>query len=234
VKKNNELDSHPKLTPDYVEKALEFEHNNFYRLSNKDIKKATEVYARAYSKITLYEKALEDVEDKWLVLKLFFEIPIRFGLKYGFVYAPSEQLEGISIWIPYEKADMNMWRMIRSGGFKNTFKLVKNGRNFLDSMKGFSQLDKDRHKNMAGKKYLHLMSIAIDPEYQRKGIGSKLLEAMFENTDNCGYSTYVSADPDNVNFYKKHGFKVIKEINIKIKDFDLLNWEMIRYPNKST
>ena len=210
-----------------------FELNSFYRLTDNDIKKATEVYARAYSKITLYEKALEDVEDKSLVLKTFFEIPIRFGIKYGFPYAPSEELEGISIWVPYEKADMNMWRMIRSGGFKNTFKLAKNGKDFLNSVKGFSQLDKDRHKNMARKQYLHLMSIAVDPDYQRKGIASKLLEAMFEKTDTYSYSTYVSADIDNVDFYKKHGFEVIKEINIKIKDFDLANWEMVRSPSKT-
>ncbi len=62
----------------------EFELNNFYRLTNNDIKNATEVYARAYSKITLYEKALEDVEEKFLVLKTFFEVAIRYGLKYGF------------------------------------------------------------------------------------------------------------------------------------------------------
>ncbi len=149
----------------------------------------------------------------------------------GFPYAPSEKLEGIAIWIPYEKADMNTWRVIRSGGFKNSFKLVKIGRDFLASVKGLSQLDKDRVKNMAGKRYLDLMSLAVDPEYQKKGIASKLLKAMFEKTDNCGYSTYVNADIDNVDFYKKHGFKVIKEINIKIKDFDLTNYEMVRNPN---
>jgi len=97
MKMNNELNNLIKVSPDYVENAPMFELNNYYRLSDKDIKKATEVYAKAYSKITLYEKALEGVEDKSLVLKLFFEIPIRFGLKYGFPYASSEQLEGISI-----------------------------------------------------------------------------------------------------------------------------------------
>ncbi|MFX0023294.1 MAG: GNAT family N-acetyltransferase [Candidatus Hermodarchaeota archaeon] len=210
-----------------------FELNNFYRLTNIDIKRATDVYARAYSKITLYEKALEDTEDKSLVLKTFFEIPIRYGIKYGFPYAPSEQLEGISIWIPYEKAYMGMWRVIRSGGFKSSLKLVKIGRKFLASVKEMSQLDEDRAKNMAGKRYLYLMSLAINPDYQRRGIGSKLLKAMFEKTDSCGYYTYVSADIDNVDFYKKHGFKVIKEISVKIKDYDLPNWEMVRNPNNT-
>lgn len=211
-----------------------FELNNFYRLTNNDIKKAAEVYAKAYSKITLYEKALEDVEDKSQILKYFFEIPIRFGIKYGFPHAPSEQLEGISIWIPYNKADMNMWRMIRSGGFENALKLAKHGNKFLASVKGLNQLDKDRHENMAGRQYLHLMSLAINPEFQRKGIGSKLLQAMFEKTDSCGYSTYVSADIDNVDFYKKLGFKIIKQINIKINNYDLTNWEMVRNPKIST
>lgn len=208
-----------------------FELNNFYRLTNNDIKTASEVYARAYSKITLYEKALEDIEDKTLVLKTFFEIPIRFGIKYGFAYAPTEQLEGISIWIPCEKADMTMWRMIRSGGFKNIFKLAKIGRKFLASLQELSQLDKDRHKNMVEKRYLHLMSIAVDPEYQRKGVGSKLLNAMFEKTDICEYYVYVSADIDNVDFYKNHGFKTIKELNVKVNNYDLPNWEMVRNPN---
>ena len=233
MKMSNDLDNLTELTPNNVEKAPMFELKNFYRLCDKDIKNATEVYTRAYSKITLYEKALEDVEDKYLVLKTFFEIAIRYGLKYGFPYAPSEQLEGISIWIPYEKADMTMWRVIRSGGFKNSFKLVKIGRDFLASVKELSQLDKDRVKNMAGKRYLDLMSLAVDPKYQRKGIASKLLKAMFEKTDSFGYYTYVSADIDNVDFYKKHGFKVIKEINIKIKDYDLLNYEMVRNPNNT-
>ncbi len=208
--------------------------DHLYKLTPDDIKKASEVYARAYSKITLYEKALEGIEDKSLVLKTFFEIAIRYGLKYGFAYAPSEQLEGISIWIPYEKADMTTWRLIRSGGFKNSLKLVKIGRDFLTSVKGLSQLDKDRAKNMVGKRYLDLMSLAVDPEYQRKGIASQLLNAMFERTDSCGYYTYVSADIDNVDFYKKLGFKVIKEITIKINDYDLLNYEMVRNPNNTS
>ena len=129
---------------------------------------------------------------------------------------------------------MTTWSVIRSGGFKSSFKLVKIGRKFLASVKELSQLDEDRHENMAGKRYLHLMSLAVDPEYQREGIASKLLKAMFEKTDSYGYITYVSADLDNVDFYKKHGFKVIKEINIKINNYDLPNWEMVRNPNNTT
>jgi ribosomal protein S18 acetylase RimI-like enzyme len=208
-----------------------FKLNNFYRLTEKDIERASEVYVKAYSKTTLYRKALEGIEDKSLVLETFFEIAIRYGLKYGFPYAPSEQLEGVSIWIPYEKDDMTMWKVIRSGGFKKSLKLVKIGRDFLASTKDLSQLDKDRAINMEGKQYLELMSLAVDPEYQRRGVASKLVKAMLERTDSYGYYTYVSADIDNVDFYKKHGFKVIKEITIKIRDYDLINYEMFRNPS---
>lgn len=108
--------------------------------------------------------------------------------------------------------------MIRAGGFKSSFKLVKIGRKFFASVKGLSWLDEDRRKNMAGKRYLYLMSLAVDPEYQRKGIANNLLKAMFEKTDSCGYYTYVSADLDNVNFYKKHGdLKSSRKLTLKLK-----------------
>lgn len=221
----------PPIAP--IKKNTMFKLDNFYRIIIDDIEKATHIYAKAYSEIMLYETALEGVEDKILLLKSFFEIPIRFGIKYGFPYAPSEQLEGIAIWIPHEKAKLSMWRLIRSGGFKTSLKLFKNAKNFLTSLKGMSQLDEDRQKNMAGKRYLYLMNLAVDPNHQRKGIASRLLKAMFEKTDEHGYYMYVSADLDNVDFYKKYGFEIIKKINVEINGQDLPNWEMVRSPNES-
>ena len=210
-----------------------FELSGYYRLTDKDIKIASEVYARAYSKTTLYAKALENTKESFLFLNKYFEIAIRYGLKYGFAYAPSKQLEGISIWLPHEKADMTMWRIIRSGGLTNTIKLMKIDRSFFASMEGFKQLDKDRARNMAGKQYLDLMCLAVDPEYQRKGFAGRLLKAMFEKTDSYGFSTYVNADIDSVDFYKKNGFVIIREIHIKIRDFDLPNYEMVRHPDNT-
>jgi GNAT superfamily N-acetyltransferase len=211
-----------------------FNLNNFYRLTKDDIKKAAEVCARSYAEITLYKKATEGIKDRYRVLQVFFEVAIRYGIKYGFPYASSEKLEGISIWLPYEKADMTTWRIIRSGGFINIQKLVRIGREFITSMKGMSQLDKDRRENMAGKQYLDLMSLAVDPEHQRKGIGGRLVQAMFEKADASGCSIYVNADIDSVDFYKKHGFKTIKELSIKINNYDLLNFEMVREPKYTT
>lgn len=44
----------------------------------------------------------------------------------------------------------------------------------------------------------------IERKLVRKGIASKLLKAIFKKIDNSGYYMYVSADIDNVDFYKKH------------------------------
>ena len=209
-----------------------FTLDQFHRLNSGDIEKAKNVYARSYLTTTLYQKSLENVEDKISLLESFFEVAIRFGMKYGYAYAPTEKLEGIAIWIPGEKAKMNMWRILRSGGFLTIGKLMKSGKDILNSMKGMSRLDEDRHKHMEGKQYLHLMNLAVDPDRQQSGVGSKLLGAMFVNTDLHGYSRYVSADIDNVHFYEKQGFRTIQKLTIAVNGADLPNWEMVRSPHK--
>ena len=56
---------------------------------------------------------------------VMFESPIRYGLRYGSVVAPSEQLEGIAIWFPGDLANMTPWRLIRSGAIFAGLKAIK-------------------------------------------------------------------------------------------------------------
>ncbi len=209
-----------------------FTLNNFYRLTKSDIKKASEVLARAFVKLSLYKIALEEVEDKSQVMQLFFEVAVRYSIRYGFPYASSHQLEGIALWLPPKYDNITAGRMIRSGGLGCMLKLARSGRSFLATLGsgGLDQIDKDRHENMAGRLYLDLMTLGVDPEVQKKGVGSKLVNAMLDKTKSCGYSMYVTADCDNVDFYKKLGFTVIKEIHVSVKNQDLPMWEMSRHP----
>ena len=61
----------------------------------------------------------------------------------------------------------------------------------------------------------HILSIAVDKEYRKKGIGSSLLESFIKlNYDKCNsISLYVYVDNKvAINFYKKNGFNIIKRI----------------------
>jgi ribosomal protein S18 acetylase RimI-like enzyme len=55
-------------------------------------------------------------------------------------------------------------------------------------------------------KFVEIMHIAVDPDYQGKGIGSKLIDHIreVERVDEI----HAETDDDAVGFYKKYGFKI--------------------------
>jgi ribosomal-protein-alanine N-acetyltransferase len=57
----------------------------------------------------------------------------------------------------------------------------------------------------------HVMNVAVDPEYQRRGIASQLLERLFELTagdERRGYTLEVRAsNQDAIRLYEKLGFE---------------------------
>lgn len=67
-----------------------------------------------------------------------------------------------------------------------------------DNLVGFISIIK-------GKKYLTLDNLWIDPEYIKKGYGSKCLEFIFQNYQ--GQKVIVYPEPPSQDFYLKYGFK---------------------------
>ena len=57
----------------------------------------------------------------------------------------------------------------------------------------------------------HVMNVAVDPDFQRRGIASRLIERLFELTvedDGRGYTLEVRvSNKDAIKLYEKHGFE---------------------------
>jgi predicted N-acetyltransferase YhbS len=54
--------------------------------------------------------------------------------------------------------------------------------------------------------------MAVDPKYQRQGIGSRMMERMCEEIDQHGSYAYVLASPEGARLYSKFGFAVVGEV----------------------
>jgi len=87
-----------------------------YGVQKGDITRAGKVLADAFQHDPIWNKVFEGESDFEKRFRAFFESPVRYCLKYGEVYAPSENLEGVVAWVPEKYADINAWRGIRSGG----------------------------------------------------------------------------------------------------------------------
>ena len=200
---------------------------NLYKVRKKDIPKASVVLADAFQLDPVWTKIYEGESNFDHKFCACFETPIRYCLKYGEVYATSENLEGIAAWVPGDLADMSIWRIIRSGAMISAMKM---GAKPAQKMKVvFEPLPANRITNMKGSSFIYLFIIGVASEFQGQGFGGKLLGALFEESENVGIPLYLETETEkNVNMYNSLGFKLLNQITLPV--INLPMWEMVRKP----
>jgi ribosomal protein S18 acetylase RimI-like enzyme len=202
---------------------------NLYKVQKKDIPKAGAVLADAFQHDPVWKKFFKS-EAKIDQKGVLFESPIRYCLKYGEVYATSEHLEGIAVWVPGDLADMTIWRLIRSGAIISGMKAMRMCTKLAwEKGRIFEPLQADRKANMKGRSFVYLMIIGVASAFQGQGFGGKLLGALVEESEQVGVPIYVETETErNVRMYERLGFRLLNQITLPVLDLPM--WEMAREP----
>jgi len=201
-----------------------------YRVQKGDIIRAGKVLANAFQQDPLWNKIYEGESDIEKRFRAHFEVPFRHCLKYGEVYAPSKDLEGVIAWVPGKYADMTAWSIIRSGAVGAAIRMGSNASKKMGPV--FKPVTEDRHEHMARSTYLYLLVIGVDTKLQGKGFGRKLIGAAIEKSEREGLQLYLETElEENVKMYEHFGFKLLKRITLPIVDLPM--WEMVREPKLS-
>jgi hypothetical protein len=95
--------------------------HSLYPVQKQDIRRAAVMLADAFQHDPVWNAILGDATPEQRAYA--FETPVRYGLTYGEVYAPSENLEGVAVWLPGAVAEMTLWRVLRSGAFWSGMRL---------------------------------------------------------------------------------------------------------------
>ncbi|KAF1983835.1 acyl-CoA N-acyltransferase [Aulographum hederae CBS 113979] len=80
----------------------------------------------------------------------------------------------------------------------------------------YDWLKGERRKDMGNRAYIYLYILAIRPQYQRKGVGSALLEHGLQQVDEFGLESYLEASMQGKPLYERFGFRVVNE-----REFDM-------------
>ena len=95
----------------------------------------------------------------------------------------------------------------------------------LDWRKSYWQNEWARYDPL--NQHWHFGPVGVLPSHQGKGIGSKFLNRFCHEVDACLSPAYLETDTDqNVRFYERFGFEVVKETEI----FNVKNRYMWRHP----
>jgi ribosomal protein S18 acetylase RimI-like enzyme len=198
--------------------------DDIVRLKRPHVKRATETLIRAFWNHPPLQYFFPNEAEQERIAPYFFSLSVFTGIRYGEVYATSQDFEGITVWLPSDNYPVTLWRLLHSVPLSE---ILGVGRYGGSRMRGLSQYIDAVHGRLAPFKHWFLQAIGVDPQFQGKGYASKLLRPMLARTDEEGLPCYLETlEGQNVRVYEHFGFKVIEESNVP--NTSLTNWAMLR------
>ena len=82
---------------------------------------------------------------------------------------------------------------------------------------------------MRNKSYAFCYVCAVEPEWQRKGVGRRLLQWGLDEADKRGWQAYIDATPEGVGLYKKLGWKERERLVVDLRDWGWVGKEDDRW-----
>ena len=175
-------------------------------LEKKDIGKAVKTLTSAFSNDPCLKYLLNSEEYDYKKASFIHRYSINLGLRYGIALCTSKEVEGICIWMPPRSTNTTTWMFLRAGGLslRNT---VDKG--IIKRLQDYGNYSGSIHHKNAPFPHWYLLSIAVEKEYQGKGISNRLMKPVMDYFDKNNQSCYLEThNSKNVSYYQKFGFEV--------------------------
>jgi ribosomal protein S18 acetylase RimI-like enzyme len=126
---------------------------------------------------------------------------------------------------------MTFWRMLRAG-MKVPWAMAQfrpTSRQRL--MQVLGTMDSER-SHLMRRPYWYLLVVGVDPAFQARGIGGRLIAPVLHRADEQGLPCYLETETEsNVAFYQRRGFVVVAEKDVPGYHFHI--WLMLREAGRS-
>lgn len=154
-------------------------------------------------------------------LRRFFEIDLKhLALPHEESYTTVGHVMGAALWAPPDKWKPPLVAQLRSApGFLRAM-----GSRMRAALNLMTLVEKKHPRSP----HYYLSTLGTDPDYQRKGVGSAVMQPVLDRCDEQGVPAYLESSKEvNVPFYRRHGFEVTEEL--RVPDGPTL-WLMWREP----
>jgi len=176
------------------------------KMGKKHIKSTTQILSKVFKDDM--KDVFPDLEERRVKEPLVNEYLVRrsYSVSQGYIISP--RIEGIAIWRhSSNRINRSLWNLIISGAIWPALKI---GRKALRKIEAFDKYMEKKHYELVPKEHWYLAVLAVEPQYQGKGYGGKLLNGMLSIIDKEGLSCYVETEGEkNVSLYQHFGFNAI-------------------------
>nr|KXH70596.1 MAG: hypothetical protein AM325_15675 [Candidatus Thorarchaeota archaeon SMTZ1-45] len=197
-----------------------------YHVTKRDVKKVTETLVQAFFDDHLLCYFLPEPESRLRFLPKFFNYRVKNGFLYGKILATSENIEGVVILTQSEYNEFSWLRAIRTGGI-GLYRAA--GSKTLRRMREVESFVVSKRDECISEPHWYLGSLAVHPDYQGKGLASKLVRPVLSMCSSQNKPCVLETQDEGlVQIYKHYGFDVIDSFTLPIAN--ILHWVMVKQP----
>jgi ribosomal protein S18 acetylase RimI-like enzyme len=179
--------------------------------------------ARAFQDDPLFRVVLPHAARRRRVSEWLHDRMLRYCLAYGVAHT-TPALEGVACWLPPGRTELSTWAIARSGLLAMPLRM---GPAAFARFRAYLSCSSRVRRREAPDSYWYLWALGVDPPYQGKGVGRRLLRPILDQADASATPCYLETEnATNLAFYERHGFRVVAEE--KVPGLGLSTWSMVR------
>jgi ribosomal protein S18 acetylase RimI-like enzyme len=162
--------------------------------------------------------------------KAFFQLSVNYLAAHTYLY---EENKAAAVWFKSGEANKNgIWQLLLSPLCTMKMLYYSSLRRGGELMNVMDNIDKvEKQKLSSYPKYYYIYFLAVDPDHQGQGLGSKLLKEIISRADseNCPVLLEASSER-NRKLYLSHGFEEFDVFTMR-DDPNVKLWLMLRKPS---
>ena len=190
-------------------------------LSEEHAGKAADTLARAFQDDAGMVYLIPDESQRVELVPAWLRVITTYGLQHGQVYTTAN-MEAVAIWLGPDKPAPDDGKM-KEAGMDEVAQLW--GEEAMERFHRLTETIDQFHTQLMPGPHYHLFFLGTAPKAQGRGAGTALIESFLSEHNDlpCCLETLT---PQNVEFYKKRGFRVVGETDVP--DSDVHVWTMVR------
>ncbi len=197
-----------------------------YNVTKRDAKKVIETMVQAFFDDPLWCHFFPEHNSRSRVLPRFFNYRVRNGFIDGKIFATSENIEGVVILTQSERKKFSWLRAIRTGGI-GLYRVA--GPDVVREMLELESFVASKRAECVSEPYWYLGSLAVHPDYQGKGLASRLIRPVLEMCTSQNRLCVLDTQNERlVQMYKHYGFDTVDSFMLPV--VNIQQYIMARQP----
>jgi ribosomal protein S18 acetylase RimI-like enzyme len=187
-----------------------------YAIQPADVAKAADVLSASFADYPVFQHVMPDEAGRGRKLAHVFRFLVRLGLTSGEVIAPSEGIEGVSIWFRSEGTGSSALTAFRAGLLGLYLRV---GHGAVARLIQVSATKSRARAKLLSRPYCLLDMIGVEPSLQGRGLARKMLDEKLGELDGEHLPCYLETSrPGTARYYERFGFELVHQYRFASMD----------------